>query len=245
MTAQAGRVALVTGGNKGIGYEVVRRLARAGITSLIGCRDLARGTLAAEALAREGLTARPYLVDVTDRTSIDACAAAVAKDFGRVDILVNNAAIGLFISPPGSLPASELRTVFETNFFGPLHMIQAFLPMLRRSNAGRIVNVSSEVGCLMQQSNPQSTYYGKFYSAYSMSKTLLNALSVQVSAELIATPIKVNSVCPGLTATDMTRELGNVGHNAECASEVIFKYAVVGPEGPTGGFYNRVGPLAW
>lgn len=240
------RVALVTGANRGIGYEVVRRLARANVTVILGSRDAGRGRQAVERLAAQGNTVRACQLDIADPASIGACTAALEREFGRLDILVNNAGAGFFARPPSALRVDELRAVFDTNFFGTFSMIRSLLPMLQRSKAGRIVNVSSGTASLFVQSNPQWIGYGMAYSAYCVSKTALNALTVQIAAELRSTPIKVNAVDPGFTLTDMTAELHRMGGlSAEEASEVVFRYAVLGPQGPTGGFYDRLGPVPW
>src|SRR5271155_726767 len=188
------RIALVSGANRGIGYEVVKRLAREGITVLLGARDLERGREAAERLTAVGLTALTRQLDISDPTSVAACAESVEAEFGRLDILVNNAGAGFFACPPSQLTADALRAAFETNFFGTFSVIRTFLPLLRRSSSGRIVNVSSGTSSLFSQSNPQWIGYAMPYSAYCLSKTALNALTVQFAAELHRTSIKINAV---------------------------------------------------
>jgi NAD(P)-dependent dehydrogenase (short-subunit alcohol dehydrogenase family) len=228
-------IALVTGANRGIGLEVCRQLARQGATVLLGSRDAAQGEAAAAALARDGFRVAPRQLDVTDEASIDRLRDSVEREFGRLDALVNNAAI-LYDTWQRASTAdlTVVRAALETNTFGPWRMCRAFLPLLRRSAHGRIVNVSSASGALAN--------LGAGTPAYSLSKVALNALTQMLAAELRGSGILVNAVCPGWVATDMGGRGGRPV--AEGAAGVV--WAVNLPDdGPTGGFFRDGRPLAW
>jgi NAD(P)-dependent dehydrogenase (short-subunit alcohol dehydrogenase family) len=244
-------VALVTGANKGIGLQIAKDLTARGVTVLLGARDLARGEAAAQAV---GGRSRAIQIDVTDARSIAAAATRIRQELGRLDILVNNAAIarvGAWDKPfeqaiadgrPSVASLDEVRAVFETNVLGVIAVTQAMLPLLREAPAGRIVNVSSEVGSLTLQSAPENPY--RFPSvAYKPSKTALNAVTVAFASELEKTNIKVNSACPGFTATDLNRFAGT--RTVEQGARAPVRLALLGPDGPTGRFFNEDGPLPW
>lgn len=232
---QAQRIAIVTGANRGIGLEVVRQLAQKGITVILGSRDLGKGEAAAAKLAAEGLQVIPRQLDVADPDSIAQLAAQVEQEFGRLDVLVNNA--GILYDTWQQASNANLDTVQEaitTNTLGPWRMCQAFVPLLQRSQQGRIVNVSSEAGSI--------TSMGSGTPAYSVSKAALNAFTRTLAAELKSFGILVNAVCPGWVATDM----GGTGGRpvADGAASVI--WAVMLPDdGPTGGFFRDGKPLPW
>lgn len=199
------RIALVTGANKGIGLEIARQLAEAGVAVIIGSRDAARGEAAVAGLAVQGLAATFVQLDVTDEASIAAAAAAIDAAHGRLDILVNNAGIFDFTdAAPGSASIPAVRKVLETNFLGALAVTQAMLPLLRKSAAGRIVNLSSSLGSLSVNSDPSSPYFAQRYIGYNASKAALNMLTIQLTEELRDTGIVVNSVSPGFVKTDLT-----------------------------------------
>lgn len=228
-------VALVTGGNRGLGLEVGRQLARQGMTVLLGSRDAARGEAAAAALALDGAPVTPVQLDVTDPAGIERLRAAVEREFGRLDALVNNAAI-LYDSwqTVANPDFGQVRAAFEANTLGPWRLCVAFLPLLRRSARGRIVNVSSQAGSLAGM--------GASHPAYSVSKVALNALTIMLAAELHGSRILVNAVCPGWVATDMGGRGGRPV--AEGAAGIV--WAVNLPDdGPTGGFFRDGRPLAW
>jgi NAD(P)-dependent dehydrogenase (short-subunit alcohol dehydrogenase family) len=228
-------IALVTGANRGIGLEVCRQLARQGATVLLGARDAAKGEAAAEALARDGLRVLPRQLDVTDEADIERLRESVGREFGRLDALVNNAAT-LYDSwqRVSTADLSVVRAALETNTLGPWRLCRAFLPLLRRSAHGRIVNVSSASGALAN--------LGPGTPAYSLSKVALNALTQMLAAELRGSGILVNAVCPGWVATDMGGRGGRPV--AEGAAGVV--WAVNLPDdGPTGGFFRDGRPLAW
>jgi NAD(P)-dependent dehydrogenase (short-subunit alcohol dehydrogenase family) len=230
------RIALVTGANRGIGLETVRQLAEHGFTTILGARDLARGKKAADALRQNGLHVMPLKVDVTKQKSIDDAKKFVEDRFGKLDVLVNNAAI-LYDSDQRA-ESVDLRTVleaFETNTLGAWRMCQTFVPLLKKSNQARIVNVSSESGSL--------AVMGGGTPAYSISKVALNALTRMLADELRSSKILVNSVCPGWVATDMGGR--NAPRTVEQGAKSVMWAATLPNDGPTGGFYRDGRPLAW
>jgi NAD(P)-dependent dehydrogenase (short-subunit alcohol dehydrogenase family) len=231
----ASPIALVTGANRGIGLEVVHQLARQGMQVVLGAREYTKGEGAAQSLAREGLSVFPYQLDVTDQQSIKRLHADVTTDFGRLDILVNNA--GILYDTWQQATMADLNVVhaaLETNLFGVWRLCQAFLPLLRQSHAGRIVNVSSEAGSLASM--------GGGTPAYSISKASLNALTRILAAELTGTGILVNAVCPGWVASDM----GGAGGRpvAQGAAGIVWA-ATLPDSGPTGGFFRDGQALLW
>ena len=242
-------VALVTGANKGIGKEIVRKLAAAGFTVLLGARDAARGELAVADLRGEG-DIRAIAIDVTDAASIAAAALRIREELGRLDVLVNNAGISRGTSiktpsctPPSSITPSELREIFETNVFGVVAVTQAMLPLLREAPAGRIVNVSSSVGSLAGASDTSNTYRSVGGGGYGPSKTALNSITLAFANELADTNIKVNAACPGYTATDLNDHRGF--RTVEQGAREPFRLATLGGDGPTGTFSDEAGPIAW
>ena len=229
-------VALVTGAYRGIGLEVARQLAARGYTTVLTARDPAKAEAAAEALRGQGLSVFPARLDVTDRESVEAARRFVEEQFGRLDVLVNNAAI-LYDSWQRAETADldTVREAFETNTLGAWHVAQAFIPLLKRSRRGRLVNVSSESGSLASM--------GAGTPAYGVSKAALNALTRMLAAELGGAGVLVNSVCPGWVATEMG------GPDAprtpeEGAASVVWA-ATLPDSGPTGGFFRDGEPLAW
>ena len=236
-------VAVVTGANKGIGLEIARQLARQGVTVLIGARDEARGREAAEKLRAEGLDARPLRLDVTDEKSVAAAAAFIEKSVGRLDILVNNAGIAIDDGPPSAVSMQALRRTYETNVFGLVRVTQALLPLLRRSEAGRIVNLSSGLGSLTLNSDPSWEFAPVKYLAYNSSKSAVNAITVQLAWELRDTKVKVNAADPGYVATDMNQHQGV--RSVEQGAATPVRLATLPEGGPTGGYFNDEGPLPW
>jgi NAD(P)-dependent dehydrogenase (short-subunit alcohol dehydrogenase family) len=236
MESYADRVALVTGAYRGIGLEVSRQLARRGFAVVLTARDARKGEDAAAALKGQGLGVVPFALDVTDRQSVEAARLFVEERFGRLDVLVNNAAI-LYDSWQRAVTADleTVREAFETNTLGAWRTAQAFIPLLRAGGHGRIVNVSSESGSLDRM--------GGGTPAYSVSKAALNALTRMLADELRHSRVLVNSVCPGWVATEMG------GPDAprtveEGASGVVWA-ATLPDDGPTGGFFRDGQPLAW
>ncbi len=230
------RVALVTGANRGIGLEVTRRLARQGFTTFLGARDRQKGERAASSLRQDGLEVIPIQLDVTEQKSIEAAKHVVAERSGKLDVLVNNAAI-LYDSWQRAENASldTVREAFETNMLGAWRMCQAFIPLLRQSAHARIVNVSSESGSL--------TVMGGGTPAYSVSKAALNALTRMLAGELRSARILVNSVCPGWVATEMGGP--DAPRSVEEGAASVVWAATLPDEGPTGGFFRDGQPLAW
>ena len=237
------RVAVITGANKGIGFEIARQLGRDGKRVYIGARDEGRGRAAVEKLRAEGFDAHPLRIDVTDEKSVSEAAAFVEKDAGRVDILVNNAAIAVDNAAPSKLPADVLRRTYDTNVFGVVRVTQAFLPLLRRSDAGRIVNMSSGLGSLTQHSDPKSPFAAMKFLAYNSSKSAVNAITVQFANELRETPIKVNAADPGYVATDMNQHQGP--RSVEQGATTPVRLATLPANGPTGGYFNDDGTVPW
>ncbi len=244
MPSSANRIALVTGANKGIGFEVARQIGRAGVTVLLGARNQALGETAAATLEAEGLTVRTIALDVADHGSVAAAATAIATDFGRLDILVNNA--GISDRADGHAPTASLEAVdrvWRTNFLGALAVTQAMLPLLRNAPSPRIVNVSSALGSLTLNADPASPYAAVKVIGYCASKAALNMLTVQLAYLLRDTAVKVNSADPGFTATDLNAHRGTQTIS-EGAAEVV-RLALLPDEAPTGTFSNRSGIVPW
>lgn len=238
------RITLVTGANKGIGLEVARQLGKTGHHILLGARDEARGLAAAKTLQDEGIDVRFVAVDLSDSASLAAVAADIAAHEGRIDILINNAGIALQGDGlPGSTDLDIVRRTFDTNFFGTIAVTQALLPLVKKSRAGRIVNVSSGLGSITLNADPTWDYAAVKLIGYNGSKAALNLFTVLLAAELKDTGIKVNAVNPGYTATDLN---GNSGHQtvAEGAAEIV-RIAQMDDDGPTGGFTSTEGVEPW
>ncbi|GAA2206524.1 SDR family NAD(P)-dependent oxidoreductase [Nonomuraea monospora] len=234
-------IALVTGANKGIGKEIARQLAASGLTVYVGSRDAARGERAAEEI---GGDARPLVLDVADDDSV----AAAARLVGSLDVLVNNAGIMVDDRRPDEADAASFRRTFETNLFGVLTVINAFLPALRRSPAPRIVNVSSGTGSLTLSADPAQGFAvaGGAGAAYRSSKTALNALTLFYAQTLAEAGFKVNALAPGLRRTELNdRAAGSDGDPAEAAAGAV-RLALLPDDGPTGGFFSWDGtPMPW
>ncbi|MGW0811216.1 SDR family oxidoreductase [Nonomuraea sp. NPDC002799] len=238
-TAARRTTALVTGANKGIGFETARQLSQLGITTVVAARDEERGKAAA---ARIG---QPHVrLDVTDAGSVREAAAWVEREFGGLDILVNNAGIiGTPESQPSATSLDVVRHVYETNVFGVITVTNALLPLLRRSPAGRIVNLSSELGSMERVLDRHHPIWGLHDLAYNSSKSALNMITVSFAKELWDTPIKVNSVDPGFCATDIN---GHTGYRtAEHGARQAVLLATLDADGPTAAFYLDERPLPW
>ncbi|WP_409239878.1 SDR family oxidoreductase [Streptomyces sp. PA5.6] len=238
------KIALVTGANKGIGQETARQLGERGAVVLVGARDEVRGKQASAVLADRGITAVPLRVDVCDAACVAEAAAFVERRYGRLDILVNNAGIaGRFTGAPSQAAAGDLREVYETNVFGVVTVTNAMLPLLRRSPAGRIVNMSSHLGSLALNADPASPMAHVNMLAYQSSKTALNALTLAYAKELRDTPIKVNAAHPGVVATDIN---GHRGQRTPAQGAVIaVRLALLDAAGPTGASLSEDGPVPW
>jgi len=237
------RIALVTGANQGVGRQVAQDLAANGLTVLVGSRNFERGEAAATEI---GPSAIPLQLDVTDRVSIATAAERIRKEFGRLDLLVNNAAISntrmgslsleeyakMTLASNASL--DEVRAVWETNVFGVLAVYQAMLPLLRQSPDARIVNVSSGVGSLTTNADPAFHYHAFYGPVYPASKAALNAITLAMMIELESAGIKVNLVSPGFTKTNLNGYAGT--QSVEEGSREVVRVALLGPDGPTGTF---------
>lgn len=238
------KIALVTGANKGIGFEVARQLARRGHTVMLGARDEGRGREAEATLRGEGLDAHFVHLDSEDGDTQRAAAKFVEENFGKLDVLVNNAGVALDLDFKASdVPPDLLRKTFDTNFFGVVAVTQVFLPLIRKSVTGRIVNVSSGLGSLAQNSDPDWEFYGVKPLAYNSSKTALNAFTVMLAHELKDTKIKVNSADPGFTATDLNGQRGS--RTVEQGASVIVDLATLPDAGATGSYFDDKGVLPW
>jgi NAD(P)-dependent dehydrogenase (short-subunit alcohol dehydrogenase family) len=241
--ADENKVALITGASKGIGLEIARQLGRQGMTVLVGARDEGRGREAAEALRSGGIRADFVRLDVIDQSTIEQAARRIEEEFGSLDILVNNAGIFIDDAPPSRLDMEVLRRTYETNFFGPVAVIRAMLPLLRKSSAGRIVNMSSGLGSLKLTTDPDWEFAHLNLLAYNSSKTALNAMTVQFAKELRDTAIKVNAADPGYTATDMNNHQGT--RSVEQGARAAVRLATLPADGPSGGFFDEDGSLPW
>jgi NAD(P)-dependent dehydrogenase (short-subunit alcohol dehydrogenase family) len=248
-------VALVTGANQGIGLQIAKDLAAAGLTVLVGSRDFERGEAAAKSVEGDAHAIR---LDVTDETSIATAAERIRKEFGRLDVLINNAAISNTSKRPGgesvaeyanrtrpsNVSFDEMRAVWETNVFGVLAVYQAMLPLLRETPGARVVNVSSGVGSLTRNSDPSNPHRAIFGPVYPASKTALNALTLAMAIELESEGIKVNAVSPGFTKTNLNNYEGTETVE-EGAAEAV-RVALLGPDGPTGTFtHANFGTIPW
>lgn len=241
----AKRIALVTGGNKGIGLELARNLSRAGFTVLLGARNAERGRNAVRALEQSGLSDVHFVeIDVTSQESVAAAAKQIESQYGRLDILMNNAGVNLRGDGlPGVADLDAVQRIFDTNFFGALRVAQAMLPLLRKAAAGRIVNVSSGLGSLVLNSDPSSSSYNTKFIGYCASKAALNMLTIQLAYEVRGTKIKVNSANPGYTKTDLN---GNTGTQpVEVGAIEATRLALLDDDGPTGGSFSKDGPDPW
>ena len=238
------RIALVTGANKGIGLEIARQLAQAGVCVIIGARDVERGRAAVADLSSQGLDVAFVHLDLLDEASIASAAATISDEHGRLDILVNNAGIvDRTDGVPSRASLQAVRRVFATNFFGTLAVTQAMLPLLRQSKAARIVNLSSALGSLALNGDRSSPYYSAQLAGYNASKAALNMLTVQLSEELRDTPHVVNSVSPGYVKTDLTG--GNGFLTPDQAAQTPVRFALLADDAVSGRFVKADGEIAW
>jgi NAD(P)-dependent dehydrogenase (short-subunit alcohol dehydrogenase family) len=238
------RIALITGGNKGIGFEIASQLAAEGITVLIGARDASRGQEAVNALLTRGLNAQSIIVDLNEPSSITAAAQIIDQKYGRLDILINNAGI---TDPEDGAPTiatlSAVRRIMDTNFVGTLAVTQTLLPLLRAAPAARIVNLSSSLGSLPLNGDPTSEHYAVRLIGYNASKAALNMLTVHFAQEFIGTKIAINSVSPGYVKTDLN---GNTGIlTPEEGARLPVQYALLGENPVTGQFIEKSGNTPW
>jgi NAD(P)-dependent dehydrogenase (short-subunit alcohol dehydrogenase family) len=236
-------IALVTGANKGIGFEIAAGLGRLGWRVGVGARDARRGEEAVDKLRAEGADAFGVALDVTSDESVAAAARLFEEKQGRLDVLVNNAGItgGMPQNPTAVHPATMLQVV-DTNVVGVIRVTNAMLPLLGRSTSPRIVNMSSSVGSLTLQTTPDA-FVGPISAAYSPSKTFLNAVTVQYAKELVDTNVLINAGCPGYCATDLNGFRGT--RTAEQGAQIAIQLATLPDGGPTGRFFDDAGPVAW
>ncbi|MEV4673846.1 MULTISPECIES: SDR family oxidoreductase [Actinomadura] len=236
-------IALVTGANKGIGYEIAAGLGALGWSVGVGARDEARREAAVEKLRAEGVDAFGVPLDVTDDASVQAAAALIEERAGRLDVLVNNAGVtGGGPQEPTRVTPEIMRAAVETNVIGVIRVTNTMLPLLRRSASPRIVNMSSTVGSLTRQSMPDGET-GPISAAYAPSKTFLNAVTVQYAKELRGTGILINAACPGFCATDLNGFRGV--RTPEQGAATAIRLARLPDDGPTGAFYDDNGEIPW
>lgn len=239
------KTVLITGGNKGIGFETAKQLLAQDYFVFIGCRDAARGAAAITKLNDLGYTDVEVLeIDVTNPHSITKAQKELEGKIKQLDVLINNAGIpGALPQPASSTDISTVREVFDTNFFGVIQTTQAFLPLLQKSDAPRIVNVSSDLGSLGNHTNPNYEYYEFKALAYCSSKTALNAFTVMLAYEFKDGKFKINSVNPGYTATEFNNNSGP--KTVEEGAAPIVHYAMIGADGPSGKFFSDYGETPW
>lgn len=244
MQSSAFRIALITGANKGIGFEIARQLGKQGVRVLLGARDPTLGEAAAATLKADGADVQSIRIDLNNPATIEAAATFIDTGYGRLDILVNNAGItDRADGPPSRASIDAVRRVFETNLFGTLRVTQAMLPLLRKSSSARIVNLSSGLGSLTHNSNPAWEFAHVKPLGYNASKAALNMLTVQLAAELKDTGIKVNSADPGFTATDLNDHRGY--QTVEQGAAAAIRLALLPDSGPTGGFFSADQAEPW
>ncbi|WP_433393214.1 SDR family oxidoreductase [Micromonospora sp. KLBMP9576] len=239
------KIALVTGANKGIGYEIAAGLGALGWSVGVGARDEHRRNAAVEKLRAAGADAFGVPLDVTDDASVAAAARLVDERAGRLDALVNNAGItGTVPQEPTMVDPAVVRTVVETNVIGVIRVTNATLPLLRRSASPRIVNMSSGVGSLTRQAaSADESLTGPVAVAYAPSKSFLNAVTIQYAKELRDTNILINAACPGFTATDLNGFRGV--RTPEQGAAIAIRLATLPDDGPTGGFFEDAGVVPW
>jgi NAD(P)-dependent dehydrogenase (short-subunit alcohol dehydrogenase family) len=229
------KTAFITGANKSIGFEVAKQLLDLGYYVYLGSRDLEKGIEAAKKLKSDKVEA--IQIDVSDLTSVEAARKVLGEKIDSLDVLINNAGIsGGFPQAPTLLNIETIRKVFDTNFFGTINVTQAFLDLLKKSEAPRIVNVTSGLASLTLHSDPSWKYYNIKGGAYGPSKTALNAYTIALAFELRDTPFKINAVDPGFTATDFNQHRGT-GTVPEAAARIV-KYAIVDENGPSGQYFS-------
>jgi len=245
---QEKKIALITGANKGIGLETAKQLAQRGITVIIGARDEEKGKASASKFCLEGFDAHFVELELTDKTTIQKASEFIDQKFGKLDILVNNAGVNIEY-PKGLLTPSEvdidiLKETFDINFFGVIAVTQAMLPLIRKSNAGRIVNVSSNLGSLTLHQEPSFQFYDIKLLGYDSSKTALNAFTIHLAHELKNTNIKVNSAHPGWVKTDLGTDAAELTVEEGAATSVWL--ATLPEDGKTGAFFDQnQQPMPW
>jgi NAD(P)-dependent dehydrogenase (short-subunit alcohol dehydrogenase family) len=240
-------VALITGANKGLGLETARQLGKLGYAVLLGSRDALKGEVAARLLREDGIDARVVKLDVNKQHDIDAAAAMIESEFGKLDVLVNNAGVmiekGWTKNTTSETTIENLRATFEANLFAVLAVTKALLPALKKADAARIVNVSSILGSVSLQATKGSPTYSTKLFAYNASKAALNVFTISLAHELRATKIKVNSAHPGWVKTDLGGDAAPM--NVVDGAKTEVELATLGEDGPTGGFFHMGQAIAW
>jgi NAD(P)-dependent dehydrogenase (short-subunit alcohol dehydrogenase family) len=241
------KVAFVTGGNRGIGLETARQLGKKDVKVVIGSRDLEKGKAAAEKLRADGADVEAIRFDINKQSDFKEAYNYFDKNFGKLDILINNAAVSKeTIGGPNnasSVSPAVLRETFDTNFFGTIELTQVLLPLLKKAPEGRIVNLSSILGSLELHSDPNSFIYGAKTLAYDASKTALNAFTVHLAHELRDTKIKVNSAHPGWVKTEMGTDAAPM--EIPDGAKTSVQLALLSADGPTGGYFHMGETLPW
>jgi NAD(P)-dependent dehydrogenase (short-subunit alcohol dehydrogenase family) len=243
------RIALVTGANKGIGREIARQLGKLDHQIWLGSRDEERGQAAGKELRAEGIDAHFVQLDITDDASVRAAVDRVEREVGHLDVLINNAGVGGGLATqPSNEGIADIQALFDVNFFGTIRATQAFLPLVRKSESGRIVMISSGLGSIALTADMKAPTWNLAATGYSASKTALNMFTVKLAKELLAAGIKVNAACPGSVATDM----GGSGapRTVEQGAAIAIRLATLDWMGPTGGFYHDgegpgIAPYGW
>ena len=245
-------IALVTGANRGLGLETSRQLGKSGIKVLIGARDLSKGEEAAETLKAEGIDAVAIKLDVSDAASINGVIEAISKDYGRLDILVNNAAVLNDLGQqPSEVSEQTLRQNHDVNFIGPYLLTAGFAALLKAAPAGRVLNMGTQVGSFGNLSDPESPLKDDICPAYQSSKIALNSMTALFAKEFEASNVKINSVCPGWVMTDMGHEdLPDYGDSVKpmSPSEAVAKILFLldfGADVPSGVFFSHGEQVAW
>jgi NAD(P)-dependent dehydrogenase (short-subunit alcohol dehydrogenase family) len=239
-----GKIALVTGANQGIGLETARQLAELGFTVLMGCRDLQKGTAALQQIQKPELELQLIQLDTTSPSDRQAAFEKIEQNFGRLDVLINNAGIALDKhSIPSQVSEELIRRTFDTNFFSVVSLTQLLLPLIQKSSAGRIVNLSSNLGSLTEHSDSNSSVYTTKLLAYDSSKTALNAFTVHLAYELRHSKIKINSAHPGWVRTNMGGSMAPMNIADGAKTSVLL--ATLPEDGPTGGFFHLNESIPW
>ncbi|MGC1067777.1 SDR family oxidoreductase [Pantoea agglomerans] len=242
------RTALITGANKGIGLETARQLAGQGITVILGGRDLKAIKTAAENISSMGYAADYILLDITSSDDIHAAQKSINEKYGKLDILINNAAIRIehYGLNPSEQPIQKWRDTFDTNLFGMVELTVTLLPLIKKSAAGRIVNVSSLLASITTHTDPDSYAYSPMFKslpAYSAAKSAVNSWTIHLAYELRETLIKVNAVHPGYTVTDMNEGAGDLDVSAGALTSV--RMALLDNSGPSGTFTHMGNTIGW
>jgi len=236
-------IAVVTGASDGIGKEVSKQLAQKGMKVILGVRNLHKGQEVLEEFLSQGLEVELIQLDVNDEISTELAAVQINNHYKHIDILINNAGIFLDSGPVSEMKIKDFTSTFDTNVTGFLRVSQAFIPLLKRSSLGRIVNVSSSLASLSNMTDENNPYASISLPSYAASKAAMNVITIHLARELQTFNIKVNAVCPGLTATRYVNAPG--AQPVSVGAEVPVKYALLDANGPTGGFFDRNGPVNW